>query len=126
MPVSAITGRMPDLTVKAVNSNAAAEQAAKEAATISQVAVKDVQKKPVEANVEISRVVPEKRAEVVRNDEEPVRVMSHVVEEYTQQGKLVIKFVDSKNNTLYQIPPEMVSKMEDQMYRSSKSTDTKG
>ena len=55
-----------------------------------------------------------------------VRAMSHVVESYNQQGKVRIKFVDSHNNVIYQIPSEMVAKIEDQMMKPETFADTKG
>jgi hypothetical protein len=49
-----------------------------------------------------------------------------MVEVYNQKGKLRVKFVDSHNNVIYQIPTEMVAKMEDQMLKPETSTDVKG
>jgi hypothetical protein len=54
----------------------------------------------------------------------PIAAMSHVVEEYNNKGELRIKFEDSKNNVIYQIPSAMVAKMEDLMTKA-KSTTTK-
>lgn len=62
----------------------------------------------------------------VKGHENPVRTMSHVVEVYNQQGKVRIKFMDSKNNTIYQIPTEMVAKMEDLMMKPETATNIKG
>jgi len=45
----------------------------------------------------------------------PVRTMSHIVETYNLHGKPRIKFMDSHNNVIYQIPSEMVAKTEDLM-----------
>ncbi|MDD2308163.1 MAG: hypothetical protein PHH91_01100 [Desulfuromonadaceae bacterium] len=56
----------------------------------------------------------------------PVRAMSHVVESYNQQGKVRIKFMDSSNNVVYQIPTEMVAKMEDQMLKPETAADVEG
>jgi hypothetical protein len=47
--------------------------------------------------------------------------MSHMIEYYNNKGKLRIKFVDSKNNMIYQIPSEMVAKTEDLMNKSRTS-----
>lgn len=48
-----------------------------------------------------------------------VREMSHVVETYNLQGEVRIKFMDSNNHVLYQIPSVMVAKIEDQMMKSN-------
>ncbi|MBW4056281.1 MAG: hypothetical protein HIU83_12945 [Proteobacteria bacterium] len=60
------------------------------------------------------------------NQKESVRAMSHVVESYNQQGEVRIKFMDSKNNVIYQIPTEMVAKMEDQMMKPETAANVKG
>ncbi len=56
----------------------------------------------------------------------PVRAMNHVVEVYNRQGKARTKFMDSKNHVIYQIPSEMVARLEDQMMAPDASTSTKG
>lgn len=56
----------------------------------------------------------------------PVGVVSHVVVSYNQQGEIRTKFVDSRNNVVYQIPSEMVAKIEDLMMKPNTSTDIKG
>lgn len=60
------------------------------------------------------------------NTSEPAGVASHVVISYNQQGKMRTKFEDSRNNVVYQIPSEMVAKMEDQMLKPETSTSVKG
>lgn len=60
------------------------------------------------------------------NSGKPVRTMSHIVEVYNLQGKVRTKFMDSNNNVIYQIPTEMVAKMEDQMVKPETSTSIKG
>ena len=57
---------------------------------------------------------------------QPVRAMSHIVETYNPQGKLRIKFEDSHNNVIYQIPTEMVAKTQDLMTNTQAATDVKG
>jgi hypothetical protein len=57
---------------------------------------------------------------------QPVSVMSKVVEVYNLQGKVRTKFMDSNNNVVYQVPSEMVAKMEDQMMRPETSANIKG
>jgi len=48
----------------------------------------------------------------------PTRAMSHMVVSYNPQGKVRIKYEDSNNNVIYQIPPEMVAKTQDLMTNS--------
>ena len=56
---------------------------------------------------------------------EPAGVVSHVVVSYNQQGKLRTKFVDSRNNVVYQLPSEMTAKLEDQLLAANSSTNVK-
>jgi len=75
------------------------------------------------------KVIPANKQSLVasvKNHENPVRTMSHVVEVYNQQGKVRIKFMDSKNNAIYQIPSELMAKMEDRMMKSETATNIKG
>ena len=60
------------------------------------------------------------------SDKQPVRTMKMVVEEYNRQGKLRVKFMDSHNRVVYQIPSVMAAKIEDQMANSKTSINTKG
>lgn len=55
-----------------------------------------------------------------------VREMSHVVETYNLQGEVRIKFMDSNNHVLYQIPSVMVAKIEDQMMKSNSAATIRG
>ena len=56
----------------------------------------------------------------------PSGVTSHVVVTYNPQGKIRTKFLDSRNNVVYQVPPEMLAKMEDLMMKPETSTNIKG
>jgi hypothetical protein len=51
---------------------------------------------------------------------------SHVVVTYNPQGKMRTKFLDSRNNIVYQVPPEMLARMEDLMMNPETSTNIKG
>jgi len=51
---------------------------------------------------------------------------SHVVVTYNPQGKMRTKFLDSRNDVVYQVPPEMLAKMEDLMMKPETSTNIKG
>lgn len=52
--------------------------------------------------------------------------MSHVVEVYNTQGKKRLKFMDNRNNVIYQVPSEAVAKMEDLMMKPDASTSKNG
>lgn len=62
----------------------------------------------------------------VESQGKQARSMSHIMEVYNSQGKKRVQFLDSHNNIIYQIPPEMVAKTEDLMMKSSQSSDIKG
>lgn len=59
-------------------------------------------------------------------DKKPVRTMSHVVEVYNVYGKVRTKFMDSNNKVIYQIPSEMIAKMEDLMMKPEISASING
>ena len=61
-------------------------------------------------------------ATAVSGSSKPGRTMSHIVESYNPQGKVRIKYLDSNNNVIYQIPTEMVAKTEDLMSKSELTT----
>ncbi|MDA8416711.1 MAG: hypothetical protein M0Z78_06550 [Betaproteobacteria bacterium] len=75
-----------------------------------------------------NKVMPAKKSSTYagNDNKKSGRAMSHIIETYNLQGKLRTKFMDSHNNVIYQIPSEMVAKMEDQMMRSETSTNIKG
>ena len=66
------------------------------------------------------------KVEKVEKDKKPPGVVSHVVESYNLKGELRTKFLDSRNNVVYQIPSEMVAKMQDLMLKSNTSANIKG
>lgn len=69
--------------------------------------------------------VPESAA-TVETVAKPAGVVSHVVESYNFKGDVRVKFMDSRNNVVYQIPSEMVAKMQDLMLKPNTSADIKG
>jgi hypothetical protein len=64
-------------------------------------------------------------AKETNNQNKTESASSHVIEEYNAKGELRVKFVDNKNNIIYQIPSEMVAKMQDLMMKSDVSADAK-
>ena len=62
----------------------------------------------------------------VGSSKQPVRAMSHVVQTYNPEGKVRIKYTDSHNNVIYQIPTEMVAKTQDLMTNTQAATNVNG
>ncbi len=55
------------------------------------------------------------------------RGMSHMVESYDSNGKVLTKYVDSSNNVIYQTPSEMVQKTQELMTKTeANAADVKG
>lgn len=109
MNVNSITGDVAALKLQTFNSANSFDRAegtpATKAPPVNQTAVA-ADNKALPANRPSLNAGAQKQAEAAR-------VMSHVVASYNQQGKVRIKFMDSSNNVVYQIPTEMVAKMED-------------
>lgn len=80
---------------------------------------------PLQKNEALSTDKPSTDA-LASAQKKPVRAMSHVLETYNQQGELLLKFMDSNNNLLYQIPSEMEARMKEQMKQQESSTNTTG
>lgn len=95
---------------------------------------KVAQTSTVDAKIENNKVLPlekqtTKQSLVAGNaniDTKAAGVVSHVVVTYNPQGKMRTKFLDSRNNVVYQVPPEMLAKMEDLMMKMEISTNIKG
>lgn len=70
-----------------------------------------------------------KKSQITENNgnaKQPERTMRHVVQTYNLQGKVRIKFLDSHNNVIYQIPSEMVAKTQDLMTKTQAAANIKG
>ena len=55
--------------------------------------------------------------------EQPARTMRDVLFAYNFKGKLRIRFMDSANRLIYQIPPVMVARTQDLMQRADLAVD---
>ncbi len=131
MSVNSVTSDAASFTLKPLNAALALDQSAKAVPSTNDQLSNHTETSSVVTNA--NNKVPSvssanKQSSDARNEsnKKPVRAMSHVVESYNQQGKVRIKFMDSNNNVIYQIPTEMVAKMEDQMLKPEISTDIKG
>ena len=61
-----------------------------------------------------------------KGTDKKVQRMSSVVEVYNTKGKKRMKFLDSNNNVIYQIPSELAARIEDLMAKPNSSTDKQG
>lgn len=120
MSIKSITGD------SAVSALAAADKAVKKAPLDQHLLSQTAQSNAVDANNKVSTVNNQKPDSEIESGKKPVRVMSHVVKVYNLQGKERTKFMDSHNEVIYQIPSEMVAKLEDQMMKPETSANTKG
>ncbi len=118
MGLSPISGdaasyKLPTSPVPAMATRDGALKNAAIAAQVQQAHSKD-------ATVDSKPVAPAKVPVVAttKNAATSGRSMRHIVESYNPQGKVRIKFLDSNNNTIYQIPTEMVAKTEDLMSKT--------
>ena len=60
-------------------------------------------------------------AKIPQGNSQSARTMKHVVQVYDQDGKVRIKFMDSNNDVIYQMPSEMALKIKDQMSKPDTS-----
>lgn len=119
--------RGADLKVKALGADAetAAAAAAQQRQEANPALAKvldsrpDKQESPVE-----STLLTDKKAR--ENRTKPPGVVHHVVVSYNQFGKVRTKFMDSRNNVVYQVPSELVARVEDLMLKPENSTNTTG
>jgi len=134
MAVNSITsGSMTAFQLQSRNvSSAGAEKPVKSSVAEKSEAANPVKQASGVVHAPDSKVATEKSpaskqaAAVAANDSSGnAGIASHVVISYNQHGKLRTKFVDSRNNVVYQIPSEMVTKLEDQMLASNSSTNVK-
>lgn len=117
------------------NAAASPDKSAKETPlSTNQTSNNAVQKSPLDTitdNITISpleKQTPDKST--VENNSnstsKSVGAASHVVVTYNLQGKVRTKFLDSRNNVVYQVPPEMLARIEDLMMKPETFTDIKG
>jgi hypothetical protein len=128
MAVNSITGDVTAFKLPSLNSAVSLDQPVKVVSAINDPpSNQTVQSSAaVNANNKVSPVNKQSQDAGIESRSKPVRTMNSVVESYNQQGKVRIKFMDSNNNVIYQIPAEMVAKMEDQMMKPETATNIKG
>lgn len=60
-----------------------------------------------------------------KQEKQPFRTMDDVLFAYNFRGDLRIRFMDSVNKLVYQMPPVLVARMSDLMSRPDSSVNTK-
>ena len=119
---AAQTGQGKDTAVTAAATESADKSADKTASAVpvDTVVISDQVQK---ANQEPRKEEPVKKEtdQQARKKESEGRTMGHVLFVYNLRGDLRVRFMDSKNKLIYQIPPVMVAKTMDLM---SQFTDT--
>jgi hypothetical protein len=127
MSVNSITNDVAALALQSLHTAAVDKSAKATPATNDQLSLRQVEHaSTVDSNAKDSPAKKPLPDAGNASQNKPVRAMSHVVETYNLQGKVRIKFMDSNNNVIYQIPSEMVTKIEDQMMKPETSTTIKG
>lgn len=128
MSINSITGGAAVSTLKPLNS-VVSDQATNETPLKNDhLSIQAAQSSTVNANFnnKVAPVHKQSPEAGIESQKKPVRTMSHVVKVYNPQGKARTKFMDSNNKVIYQIPTELVAKLEDQMLNPDTSTSTKG
>ena len=129
MSINSISGDVAAFKLQSSNTAASLDKLAKGTpASDSLASNQTVQPDVVDtiANKKVSLANKTKAIEESGGHQKPARAMSHVVETYNLHGQVRIKFMDNHNNVVYQIPSEMVAKVEDQMMKPETSTNIKG
>ena len=129
MSVDTISGSVAAFQMESVKKAGSLNKAGKDApAPNDQLSMKAVQVSPLDAITDNNIPTVIKKTAATRNvsSSQPAGIVSHIVESYNQYGKVRIKFMDSRNNVVYQTPSEMVAKIEDQMKAPNTSADVKG
>jgi hypothetical protein len=125
MEVNSISGSVATLSLQSLNKAVSADQPTQGAfGTNDQPMNQPVVSRLADANAATKATPDNKKTlgSANENTKKPVRSMTNVIEVYNLQGKVRTKFMDSHNNVIYQIPSEMVAKMEDQMMKPDTST----
>lgn len=128
MDVNSITGDVATFKLQSLSTAVSSGRPTTVASAVNNSSSKQAElaKAVVKADTKVFSADKKTPGEGVGNQKQPVRAMSHVVESYNQQGEVRIKFMDSHNNVVYQIPTEMVAKMEDQMLKPETAADVEG
>jgi hypothetical protein len=129
MSVTSISGPVTEISMKSIAQTVASVPPAKEASTPDSEAVIQAAQVAAANAAAVNKVAPlAKQAahEKDKSKDDTAQHMSHVIEVYNTQGKKRLKFMDNRNNVIYQVPSEAVAKMEDLMLKPDASTSKNG
>jgi len=120
MSVNSITGATAPYNVPTVNSSASEDKTARSRSSKSEPVAADNKSNSADAKVVdlVTSSMQKASVTAANGSQESDQVVRRVVESYNQQGKLRTKYLDSKNNVVYQLPSETVLKMEDQVAKA--------
>jgi hypothetical protein len=129
MSVESIVGNPAGFQARSLYSGVSADASATGTSAAAKLSpVKDELSRVVErpADRNVSRVQTVSAPATAEKGGKPAGVVSHVVVSYNLKGEMRTKFEDSRNNVVYQIPSEMVAKVQDLMTMKNTSTNIKG
>ena len=129
MSVTSITGAVTEVSLKPVAQTVALVHPAKETSTANSEAAAQATQAIAANATTANKVAPlakQAAQEKDKSKDDTAQHMSHVVEVYNTQGKKRLKFMDNRNNVIYQVPSEAVAKMEDLMMKPDASTSKNG
>jgi hypothetical protein len=129
MNINSITGNVASFQMQSLQPTGSMDKSVKGVpATNDPPSIKAGQVSPLDAitDSKISTSNMKVTAKSIVTSSQPAGIVSHVVESYNQYGKVRTKFMDSRNNVVYQTPSEMVAKIEDQMNTPNTSANVKG
>ena len=129
MSVNTISGNVAAVQMQPVKTTVAADKTVTGALASNDLqSIKAVLASPLDAATDTKRATAIRKTTEKSNvsNSQPAGIVSHVVESYNQYGKVRTKFMDSRNNVVYQTPSEMVAKIEDQMMTPNTSANVKG
>lgn len=128
MSVTPITGELNTSTQRALQPVVPAEQPVKKVSSAIDEPASQAVPAIVTDTTSSNRIssVKKQSPDVGSEDQQSSRSMNHVLAEYDQQGKARTTFMDSNNDVVYQVPTEMVARLEDRMSNIETSARTKG
>jgi hypothetical protein len=132
MSVTSIAGAVTEVSLRPIAPTVAPVRPAKEASSANDAAAQAAQatQAATAANAntanKVAPVSKQAALEKEKSKDDTAQHMSHVVEVYNTQGKKRLKFMDNRNNVIYQVPSEAVAKMEDLMMKPDASTNKNG
>lgn len=128
MSVTPITGELNTSMQKALHQVIPPEQPVKKASSAIDEPASQAGQASVADTTTSNKVssVKSQTTDAGAEREQSDRSMKHVLAVYDRQGRARTRFIDSNNDVVYQVPTEMVARMEDRMSNIETSARTKG